>query len=117
MARTSPTQRTLKLLKDEGCEPVAVVERWNQFAQVRQDLFGFIDVLAIRGKQIVAVQATSRSNISSRRRKILGHKNYPAVLAVPNIVIEIHGWDKGTNNRWRVKREIVDGKPETNTED
>ena len=44
----SPTQRTLKRLRDSGDYPlVTIVERWNAFAKIRQDLFGIIDLLAI----------------------------------------------------------------------
>jgi hypothetical protein len=39
---TSPTQLSLKKLREEGYT-VAVVEHWNSFARIRQDLFGFID--------------------------------------------------------------------------
>lgn len=42
----SPTKRSLKLLRSEGflCH---VVEHWNAFAHVRQDAFGFGDILAV----------------------------------------------------------------------
>ena len=43
---TSPTQLSLKKLREEGYT-VAVVEHWNSFARIRQDLFGFIDLLAL----------------------------------------------------------------------
>jgi hypothetical protein len=46
MAMT-PTQRSMAYLKKEGYR-VAVVERWNPHARIRQDLFGVIDLLAIR---------------------------------------------------------------------
>lgn len=111
MARQSPTQRTLKLLREEGSELVQVVERWNQFAQVRQDLFGIIDVLAVQGKTVIAVQATSRSNVSDRIKKILTHDSYPILRKLPNWRIEVHGWDKGPNGRYRVRREIITADP------
>jgi len=37
----SPTQRTLKKLRDE-VYLAQVVEKWNAFAKIRQDLFGII---------------------------------------------------------------------------
>ena len=43
---SSPTQRSLKLLRDEGYT-AQVVERWNPHARVRQDLFGVIDTAAM----------------------------------------------------------------------
>ena len=57
----SPTARTLKKLKDSGDYPlVAIVERWNNWAKIRQDLFGIIDLLAIDSKgNTVGIQVTS----------------------------------------------------------
>ena len=47
----SPTQRTLKRLREKEEYPlVTIVERWNAFAKIRQDLFGIIDILAIDTK-------------------------------------------------------------------
>lgn len=67
--KTTPTQRTLKLCRDVGwtCQ---VVERWNSFAKVRVDLFGFIDVVAMNGASIIGIQATSGSNVAARITKI-----------------------------------------------
>ena len=68
----SPTQRTLKKLRDSGDYPlVSIVERWNAFAKIRQDLFGIIDLLAIDSKgNTVGIQVTSYSNISARVKKM-----------------------------------------------
>ena len=41
MTTTSPTQRTLKYLRDKGYT-AQVVEHWNAFAKRRIDLFGVI---------------------------------------------------------------------------
>ncbi len=49
-----------------------VVERWNAFAKIRIDLYGCIDIVAIRpGLPVLGVQCTSHSNISSRFTKCL----------------------------------------------
>ena len=98
---TSPTQNSLRLLRKEGylC---AVVEKWNPHCRIRQDLFGFIDVLAIKPGETLAVQVTSRGEVSKRIRKIEDHENLAAVREA-NWRIEVHGWDK-QNNRYRVKR-------------
>ena len=68
----SPTQRTLKRLRDSGDYPlVSIVERWNAFAKIRQDLFGIIDLLAVDSKgNTVGIQVTSYSNISARVNKM-----------------------------------------------
>ena len=65
----TPTQRTLRELRTRAYT-VAVVERWNAHAKLRQDLFGWMDVLAIREKEILGVQATSGSNHSARVNKL-----------------------------------------------
>lgn len=101
---STPTQMSKKALEDEGYL-VATVERWNAFARVRQDLFGFVDLLAIKDGETLAVQTTSRVNISARAKKIADHENTPMVRRA-GWKIHIHGWDKGANGRWRVK--IVD---------
>ena len=60
---------------------------------IRRDLYGFIDVLAIKpGERPVGIQATSRSNVSSRVKKIQNHEHYDLVkTSLCDIVV--HGWD------------------------
>jgi hypothetical protein len=91
------------MLRKEGytCE---VVERWNAFTRTRKDLFGFIDILAIRANETLAVQTTSKGNISARAKKIADHENVGFVRDA-NWSIHIHGWEK-VGNRWQVK--VVD---------
>ncbi len=100
---TSPTQLSLKKLKSEGyvCQ---ITERWNAFARIRQDLFGFVDVLAIKDNETLAVQTTSYSNISARAKKIADHENVGAVRKA-GWKIHIHGWHK-VGNRWECR--VVD---------
>ena len=60
MAGLSPTQRTLKYLKDEGWK-AGIVERWLMGAKVRRDLFNIIDIIAIKpDKGIIGVQSTGQ---------------------------------------------------------
>lgn len=61
----TPTQRSLCKLRADGWL-VAVVERWNPYARVRQDLFGFADLLAIKGNEVLAVQTTSGDHVAHR---------------------------------------------------
>lgn len=67
----SPTSRTLQWCRDQGWD-AGVVERWIPQARRRIDLFGFIDIIAIRSgvPGVVGIQATSGSNVASRVRKI-----------------------------------------------
>lgn len=102
----SPTQRTLKRLRESEEYPlVQVVERWNAFAKIRQDLFGIIDLLAIDNKgNTVGIQVTSYSNIRARVNKI---EDSPAIkhLRDANWTIIVEGWHK-KDNKWISK--IVD---------
>lgn len=89
---TSPTQRTLALLRKLGYT-VAVTERWNAFSRTRLDLFGFIDLIAIREGEILGVQATSGTNVSARVEKIRGLTTYREWLLAGGRIIVI-GWRK-----------------------
>lgn len=102
---TSPTQRSLKKLRDDGYT-AAVVEHWNPFAKVRQDLFGIIDIVAIKENNTLGVQTTTYSNISARINKILLSKIYPT-LKKAGWKILCHGWKKNKSGRWEVvEREV-----------
>jgi len=98
---SSPTQRTLKCLRDRGYPLVAVTEKWNPHAKVRQDMFGIIDVFAV-GADIVAVQATSGSNMSSRIAKITD-SDALAHLRKAGIRVLVHGWTKRANGRYELR--------------
>lgn len=99
---SSPTQRTLKHLRDKGYV-AEVVERWNPHARVRHDLFNIIDVLAVSESEVLAVQTTSASNIRARVRKIEDSDILPLLLRLEWRVI-VHGWKKNKQtNRWELK--------------
>jgi hypothetical protein len=89
---TSPTQRSLKYLREQGYT-VAVTEKWNPHARIRLDLFGFVDLLAIKEGQTLAIQTTSASNFADRRAKILEHDNLSKVLSA-GWSVHVHGWRK-----------------------
>jgi hypothetical protein len=96
----SPTQRTLEHLRKAVYPLVAVTEKWNPHAKIRQDLFGIIDVLAV-GVDILAVQATSDSNVAARITKIQDSTAL-AHLRQANIRVVVHGWKK-VGHRWRLR--------------
>jgi hypothetical protein len=100
MAKTSPTQRSLQLMRDRGCL-AEVVERWNPHSRTRHDLWGFVDIICLDDNQVIAVQSTSRSNMSARIRKIEEHENLAAVLRA-GIQIVVHGWKKDKAGKWLV---------------
>jgi hypothetical protein len=102
MAKTSPTQRTLALCKKHGwtCQ---VVERWNSFARIRQDLFGFIDLVAMDGKTIIGIQATSGANVAARLTKIKENPKSLEWLESGGRLF-VHGWSlKKRTRRWECR--------------
>ena len=98
---TSPTQLSLKKLREEGYT-VQVVEYWNSFARIRIDLFGFIDIIALKGKEVLAVQTTSASNMSARCKKIADHENVDVVREA-GWTIHVHGWHQNDKRKWICK--------------
>lgn len=92
---TSPTQRTLAYYRNQDVT-VAVTERWNPHARLRQDLFGFCDLIALDAG-IVAVQVTS-TGVSSRVEKIKAEPRAVEWIEAGGR-IEVHGWRKLTAYR------------------
>ena len=80
----SPTQRALAFCKAQGWT-VQVVERWNQWAGVRQDVFGCIDLLVLDGQGggPLGVQVTSGSNVAARLTKSRAEPRLQQWLASP----------------------------------
>jgi len=105
MMATSPTQLSLKKLRDEGYT-VAIVEHWNAFARIRQDLFGFIDIIALRGNETLAIQTTTVSNMSARVTKI-SNNEYVAAVRDAGWAIHVHGWFQDDKRKWHCKTRDV----------
>lgn len=99
----TPTQRSRKYLQEQGYH-VAIVERWNSFAKIRQDLFGVIDLLCLGDHEVLGVQTTSASNVSARVHKIAEHENTPKIRKA-GIRLCVHGWSKNAAGKW-VLREV-----------
>lgn len=99
----SPTERSLKWCRRQGGF-AAVSEHFNTFLGIRQDLFGFVDIVWVCGNRVTFVQTTSDSNVSARVNKIRGIEaaRYFSAHGVP---IQVHGWKK-VGNRWHVR--VVD---------
>ena len=73
----SPTQRTLKYLRDHG-HRVQVVERWQPQSRRRIDLFGCIDIVGIENQpfscrvyRMWGWQACAGSSVASRQAKVV----------------------------------------------
>ena len=97
----SPTQLSLKKLREEGYT-VAVVEHWNPWAKIRVDCFGFIDIIALRENETLAIQTTTASNMSARVKKIADHENVGAVRKA-GWFIHVHGWHQDDKKKWHCK--------------
>lgn len=103
-ASQSPTQRSLAHLREQGYL-VSIVERWNPHARIRQDLWGWCDILAIRKNEVLAVQVTS-SAVSERIRKIQESETV-ATVRDAGIRIEVHGWRKNSKGRYVLRIEDI----------
>ena len=100
MASLTPTQRSLAYLREKGYH-VSIVEKWNSFTKVRQDLWGWCDLLAIRRDEVLAVQVTS-SGISARVKKIEASDTVGRVREA-GIKIHVHGWRKLSDGKYHLK--------------
>lgn len=101
----SPTQLTLRHLREQGWPAVQVVEVWNPHARIRQDLFGVVDVLAVGPGGTLAVQTTSASNVPARVRKIAESEHIGAIREA-GWSFHVHGWKKNKSGRWELARTV-----------
>jgi hypothetical protein len=106
----SPTARSLKLLRDAGWL-AGVVESWVPVANVRRDLFGFGDIIAIHKAEpgVLLVQATTRPNIGARAKKARALATLAIWLRDPGRRFEIWGFYQESSGKWAVKRVEITG--------
>jgi len=78
----SPTSRTIEYLKNWNYE-TCMVERYVSFGKfgVRKDAFGFIDLLAIKPHEIVAVQSCGQA-FAAHHRKMTEDEEVSRLLAL-----------------------------------
>jgi hypothetical protein len=98
----TPTFLSLRQLRAEGWT-VDVCERWvpsGNIGQVRKDLFGLVDLVAVRGPVTMGVQTTSHSNAHARIKKMLDADHRPLLDALQTAgwVVVVHGWRLSTRN-------------------
>ena len=86
----SPTRRSLMLLAEQGWL-ASVVEQRIPHTNITRDLFGVIDIVAIRGCHTLAVQTTSASNVNARLNKIAASPHLSAIEA-SGWRFTVHGW-------------------------
>lgn len=111
MSGLSPTQRTLKSLREKGLKS-AIVEKFNRFVGkcgIRQDLFGIIDIISLDPNTgVIGVQSTGQ-DFSGHKKKLLEDRSKECRdwLSVPGTSLELWGWRKvklkrgGKAIRWK----------------
>jgi hypothetical protein len=121
---SSPTQRSREYFKKLGIAS-AIVERWNPHAKIRQDVFGFIDLIACvppnspdlfdekewMSGHLLAVQTTSDDNLSKRVKKITEDCPHARDWLESGGRIVVHGWGKkggaGKRKLWTLRTVAV----------
>lgn len=88
--RRSPSALTAEMLKRDGWI-VETVERFIPGVNIRKDLLGFIDQLCFKDGEVLAVQSTSWSNVSSRVTKITDSEHLPMVRKL-GWAVHVVGW-------------------------
>jgi hypothetical protein len=79
-------KKAIQILKDKGW----IVWFAPKVKYQQTDVFGIIDLLAIKGKRMKKIQLTTLANVSTRRRKIQKFlKKFKIEMSV-----QIWGWDK-----------------------
>jgi hypothetical protein len=78
------------------------VESYNHFSRRKKDLFNIFDILAIGNGETVGIQITSKSNMSSRIKKISESEFLPELVR-SGWKILVLGWYKKENGRWACK--------------
>lgn len=86
----TPTARSLEFLRSLGYT-AEVVEVQLRHALRARDLFGFVDIVALRGPDTLAVQTTTAGNMAARVAKVRASPLLEVVLAAGWTVV-VHGW-------------------------
>ncbi len=103
----SPTSRTLEALRKEGWI-AQVVEKYNHWSRQKTDLFGGIDIIAIKGESTLGVQATVGSSHAAHVSKLLSLDTMKLWLCGPRM-LELWSWSRykvkrgGKAVRWKVR--------------
>lgn len=111
----SPTEKAIKVLKRLGYAP-QVVERWNPYAKIRQDAWGFIDIIALApGRSPLYLQVTSWDNTLARAKKIVESALARPVIESRSARVEVWGFrevqSRNDDNLRRIRLRTKDGIP------
>jgi hypothetical protein len=92
-------KRAIQFLEDQGW--ICWAPPKVKFKQ--SDIFGIIDLLALKGKRKKSIQLTTLSNVSTRRKKIANFLKKNKV----EMMVEIWAWSK---KKKQFKKERLNGK-------
>ena len=94
-AKNTLYAKTKNYLRSLGYSLVEKTETWNSFAYRHNDLFGFIDFLAVSPEHgTLAVQVTTASNRYARKKKILEHRDTVVLLQRAGWRVAVLSWKK-----------------------
>lgn len=107
---SSPTQRSLKFLRDNGWT-ACVVEKWIAQIQQRKDAFGFGDILACSPDEgIILVQSTVGARHADHVKKALAIQALRTWLEAGGR-FAIQSWAKqgsrGKRKTWRLREQWI----------
>ena len=88
----TPTQRTLAEIR-KRVDHVAIVEKWNSHCRIRQDLFGFADLISFDREDVHLWQVTAGA-VAARIAKIKELDVAKHWVASPNRYLFVVGWRK-----------------------
>ena len=86
----TPTQRTLAEIR-KRVDHVAIVEKWNSHCRIRQDLFGFADLISFDREDVHLWQVTA-SGVRARIDKIKELDIAKHWTASPHRELFVVGW-------------------------
>jgi len=91
----SPTQYAVEECRARGWVP-GIVEKWNPHAQIRQDLWGWCDIVALdpRRGETHFIQVTTGSNHAARRVKILAWEHLHGLTSQPTVRAHVWSYSK-----------------------
>jgi len=92
---SSPTQRSLAECKARGWI-AGVVEKWNPHAHIRQDLWGWVDIVALdpHTGDVLFIQTTSGAHHAHREGKVLSWEHLDALVKYPGRRALIWSWSQ-----------------------
>ena len=97
----SPTTRSKQELEDRGYH-VEKVEYYNSFSRRMKDLWGFIDLLAIKKGKVLAVQVTGgMQHKNPHLGKMKGSELFPLVKSA-GIKIELPTWRQLVIGKYKI---------------